>query len=187
MLFKDSDLTFANANELYLTSLDQLSLEEQQSNLYLLYMANVNVPVRYNTLTRLASTNRSEALSLIAQIIKGWKPNARDGESFINLLSLLVLAGLRHKLFSENIMADSAGTKLIFTALSCARLDKVEKGFIEDMVIALFMKVLEISPQEKRFWQFIKAHFDDFVICNFLDLEYINQEVIRLLAKRINS
>ncbi|TMP21261.1 hypothetical protein CWC02_01675 [Pseudoalteromonas sp. S2721] len=187
MLFKDSDLTFANAYELYLTSLDQLSLYEQQSNLYLLNMANVNVPVRYKTLTSLASTNRSDALSLIAQIIKGWKPNARDGESFINLLSLLVLAGIRHKLFSGNIIADSAGTKLIFTTLSCARLDKVEKGFTEDLVITLLLKVLEISPQEKRFWKFIKAHFDDFAICSFLDLEYINQEVIKLLAKPINS
>ncbi|CAM2920538.1 hypothetical protein [Pseudoalteromonas distincta] len=186
MLFKDSDLTFANANELYLASLDQLSLKEQQFNLYLLYMANVNVPVRYKTLTRLASTNRSEALSLIAQIIKGWKPNEPDNERFFNLLSLFVLAGLRHKFFSKDIIADSVGTKLIFTALSCARLDKVEKGFTEDMVITLFIKVLEISPQEKRFGQFIKAHFDDFVICNFLDLEYINQEVIRLLRKQIN-
>lgn len=187
MLFKDSDLTFANANELYLESLDQLSLKGQQFNLYLLYMANVNVPVRYKTLTRLASTNRSEALSLIAQIIKGWKPNEPDNEKLFNLLSLFVLAGLRHKFFSKDIIADSVGTKLIFTALSCARLDKVEKGFTEDMVITLFIKVFEISPQEKRFWQFIKAHFDDFVICNFLDLEYINQEVIRLLTKQINS
>ncbi|MEQ2352635.1 tetratricopeptide repeat protein [Pseudoalteromonas piscicida] len=186
MLFKDTNLAFANAHGLYLTSFDQLSFKEQQLSLCLLYTANVNVPVRYKTLTNLAITNRPEALSLIAHIINGWKPNSKDSDSFLNLLALLVLAGIRQRFFSKNIIDESIGAKLVFTALSCARLDTVEQGYIEDLIITLFIRVLELSPQSERFLKFIQTHLEAFATCNFLDIEYMNQVVQNHFRKLAN-
>ncbi|CAM4047052.1 hypothetical protein [Pseudoalteromonas byunsanensis] len=177
MLLKDTNLQCHNAQAYYLNLSEQLTLKEQQLNLNLLFSINLTVPVKYQTLMRLALTNNPDALQLISKIIRSWKPCLDDMEIFLRFLAFVISAGAKFKYFSKNIIDINIGSTLIYTALSCACSSKAPEAFTEDLMVDLITKTLSLSPQNDNYMQFLFHQFIDFSACNFLDISYINQKL----------
>lgn len=172
-LLKETELTFSNAQYFFLSQLEKQSLKQQQETLNLLYSTNFIVPVQYKTVVNFARTQNSTYLELIIKILHSWKVSSPNDQNFLNLMGYLISVGINYKFLADNIIDDSLGTKLAYSALNCARPDKVANGYIEDIVVGLFIKVLEGTNAHKQYFNFVLSFLFDFAKCNFLDTEYI--------------